>query len=584
MGMTWKGNRSEDPIRGRVLIGVITFVLLACLVLLSAYQLQPPDPVPVGASLTEFSSQRALQHLPRIARSPHPMGSPENARVRDYLVGRLADMGLDPQVQTASVSHFLGGRRLSGTPSNILVRIKGTANTRAILLSAHYDSVAGAPGAADNGAGVVVLLETLRALLAGPPLKNDVIFLFDDGEEAGLLGARAFVERHPWAREVGLALNFDARGTSGPSWMVRASDGNGGLIREFARVAPHPVASSLIYALVEKVPNTYTNHTLFEQAGMPGLDFAMAGDPANYHSPLDTVENLDERSLQHHGSYALALTRHFGSLDLDEVRGENVLYFSLLGSMVYYPQAWVLPLAAGATVLFVGVLALGLRRRSVSFAGLALGFLASLASGVAAGVLVALAYLAMWVFTRGAIENAMGVTRGSHLYTASFLALAVAVASALHNWLREKIHLYHLVLGGLLWWLLLATLTSLFLPGGSYLVLWPLILSLLAVAFALLSSDPKLSPTALVALLLPAVPSLLLLAPAVYALFTFAPLSGPVVMYPVVTSLVGLLLAPFVPHLHLMAVPGKGRWGLPIGAVLVAFVLLAEAGRKFGLA
>ena len=50
---------------------------------------------------------------------------------------------------------------------------------------AHYDSVPFGPGAADDGAGVVTLLETARALKAGPPLKNDVIFLFTDGEEAG---------------------------------------------------------------------------------------------------------------------------------------------------------------------------------------------------------------------------------------------------------------------------------------------------------------------------------------------------------------------------------------------------------------
>ena len=71
------------------------------------------------------------------------------------------------------------------------------------------------------------MLETLRALKSSPPLKNDTVFLFTDGEEVGLLGATAFVKEHPWAKDIGVALNFEARGSSGPSFMFETSDGNG---------------------------------------------------------------------------------------------------------------------------------------------------------------------------------------------------------------------------------------------------------------------------------------------------------------------------------------------------------------------
>jgi len=84
-----------------------------------------------------------------------------------------------------------------------------------VLLVAHYDSVPTGPGANDDGVGVATLLETARALTASAPLQNDVIFLFTDSEETGLLGAQAFVTEHLWAKEVEVVLNFEGRGNGG---------------------------------------------------------------------------------------------------------------------------------------------------------------------------------------------------------------------------------------------------------------------------------------------------------------------------------------------------------------------------------
>ncbi len=102
-------------------------------------------------------------------------------------------------------------------------------------------------GASDDGSGVATLLETARALQAGPPIKNDVIFLFTDGEEVGLLGAQAFVEQHPWAKEVGLVLNFDTGGDTGIVYTYETSPGNARLISEYAKVVPYPATSSMMY-------------------------------------------------------------------------------------------------------------------------------------------------------------------------------------------------------------------------------------------------------------------------------------------------------------------------------------------------
>ena len=132
--------------------------------------------------------------------------------MRDYLMGELIRLGVTPesQIATGVMPKFSS----AGSVENIVARLKGSSGgSDAVVLVAHYDSVAAGPGAGDDGSGVVALLETLRALKAGPVLKNDVIFLLTDGEEDGLLGAAAFVAEHPWFRDVRIAINFDSRGT-----------------------------------------------------------------------------------------------------------------------------------------------------------------------------------------------------------------------------------------------------------------------------------------------------------------------------------------------------------------------------------
>jgi len=163
----------------------------------------PPTPLPLSAPPDEFSAYRALEHLKQFARKPHPMGSAEHDRVRDYLIDQLRALGLSPEIQRAT--GVTGKFSAAGNVENIVARQNGTRpGTPALMLAAHYDSVPAAPGNGDDGAGVAAILETLRALHTQPPLQNDLIVLFTDGEEDGLLGASAFAAEHPWAKDVRL--------------------------------------------------------------------------------------------------------------------------------------------------------------------------------------------------------------------------------------------------------------------------------------------------------------------------------------------------------------------------------------------
>lgn len=210
-------------------------------------QISPPSAVSESAPASEFSAGRARKHIEAIAQKPHPVGSAEHQRVRDYILGELSAIGLDTQTQKAQVVVERGGEAIGASVENTLATVPGTSNiSKSILLVAHYDSVPTSFGASDDGSGVATLLETARALKAASPLKNDIVLLFTDAEEVGLLGARAFVEDKEAMKGIGVVFNFEARGNSGASIMFETSDGNSRLINEFAKASPSPVASSLI--------------------------------------------------------------------------------------------------------------------------------------------------------------------------------------------------------------------------------------------------------------------------------------------------------------------------------------------------
>jgi hypothetical protein len=372
----------------RPLAGLAAMLFILLLVTLCILRLSPPAMLSANAPAAEFSAERAMRHLKEVASAPHPVGSTEQARVREYLLGQLSSLGVQPEVQEA-VSVNSRGRPpfRAATVHNILARLRGTGNGKAVALVAHYDSVPAGPGASDNGSGVAVLLETLRALKSGPPLSNDVIFLFSDAEEEGLLGAQAFVDAHPWAKDVGLALNFDARGTSGPSLMFETSGNNRLLIECVAGAQSRSFASSLFYELYRLLPND-TDMSVFKRAGLPGLNFAFVKGAVRYHAGSDNIAALDGQSLQHQGSNALALARRFGNENLSALSaGGNAVYFDLLGGLlVHYPQSWAFPHLLVTIILYGAVVVYGFRKRLLTVPGLVIGF-AALPAGIICAVL-----------------------------------------------------------------------------------------------------------------------------------------------------------------------------------------------------
>src|SRR5580765_4606255 len=184
------------------------FILLGVLVLafFAIHSASPPRAVSRTAADTVFSAERAKDYIDEIAKLPHGIGTPEHDSVRKYIHSVCDQLGLQTTVQTATALHSFGSIVIAGKVNNIIARIKGTNNSKAVLIMGHYDSQPNTPGAGDNAAAVGAMLETARALKTFLPLQNDIIFLFTDGEEMGLLGAQAFADDSSLLHQVGLVM------------------------------------------------------------------------------------------------------------------------------------------------------------------------------------------------------------------------------------------------------------------------------------------------------------------------------------------------------------------------------------------
>ena len=192
-----------------------TLTLLALTLALVIVRYGPPRSRPADVPTTDFSAGRAFELLRTLVgdNRPHPTGTEANALVRERVLAELRRLGYQPQVQEAFACNTHG---TCGFVKNVLARSKGRGTAPPVLLAVHYDSVGADQASSDDGAGVASALEVARAIRNSPPLQRDVIFLIDDGEEQGLLGAEAFCEQHPWARRLGPLVNLEARGTTGP--------------------------------------------------------------------------------------------------------------------------------------------------------------------------------------------------------------------------------------------------------------------------------------------------------------------------------------------------------------------------------
>lgn len=461
---------------------VLLTIILALGLSISSFIL--PQIKEQNVSKEEFSAERAMQYVEKIAVSPHPIGSKEHDNVRDYLINELKNLGLEPEIQKDFSTNEIRGKIVQGNIENIYCRLKGTGDSKeAILMSAHYDSTSGGPGAADDASGVATILETIRALKSGEPLRNDVIFLISDGEEQGLLGAKSFVDKKELFKDVTMVINFEARGNSGPVIMFETGDNNEWFMKEFKKSVLEPVAYSFLYEIYKLMPNN-TDFTVLKTGEKEGFNFASIMGYETYHNSNDNAENLNQRTLQHSGNYALSLVKHFGNLHLNNIESGGSVYFTIAKSVfVEYSSSLAIPFSILALILFIATFIYGFKNEILSFRSTLIGFLLTLLliiiSTIVGSIGVKIYSLYANVrYGKLSYNISAAMVMDERIFISIYAVLISCVIFTLCRVVHKKISYENMICGNMFLMILLTLGSSLKFKSASYMFFWPTIFTL----------------------------------------------------------------------------------------------------------
>ena len=474
---------SLEPIP-KLTIKPLLFTLLILCLLAAVIKFQYSttiSPLKADAPVDVFSSERAfdfLQHLTQ-EQVPHPVDSTANRLVEQRIVNLLQGMGYQPEIQDSPMCRdSTRGFARCTRVRNIIVNIQGSSANKGILLAAHYDSVPAGPGGSDAGAAVATLLETARLLSLTKQPFNSIVLLFNEGEEFGLFGAQAFMQHHALGKQLKLAINVEARGSSGKSVMFETGEDSGWLVNLYAKATPAPLSSSLFYEVYKYLPND-TDLTIFKQHGLQGLNFAHADRLPHYHTPLDNLENLDRGSLQHHGDNVWGVLKQIKDLDLTKVNVGNIVYSDILGLfIVQWSETTSLIASVLSLVLFAGLTFYYRQSLQLDLIQQIKGFVVViliLASSVAAGFMVLRAVRFFSSLSSPWHTNSIPMQLSVWL---GVLVLGLIMG----KWLVKTLSASNIFSSVVLFLALVSVMSSIWLTGISFLFLIPVMVGLVGLA------------------------------------------------------------------------------------------------------
>lgn len=428
----------------------------------------------------QFSISKAVSHIQKISSKPGYLGTHEQHRSRSYIVKQLQQMGLTVNLQKTH-SMRVKNSIVSAPVINIIAKLEGTdKQASSLLLMSHYDDAAYAsPGASDSGAGVAVILETLRAYLKQDKKPvNDIIILITDAEEQGLLGAYAFAQQHHWAKNIGLVLNFDARGTSGPAYMLaETKTGNAALIKTFAKTAtPFPVSNSIAYEIYKILPNDTDMTALKDTLDIQGYNFAFIDNHFNYHTKLDNSNNISLDSLAHQATYATHLLEYFSQSDLRRLQSEdNHVFFSIpVIGLIHYPESWSQLITIITAILFLFFVASGFYHKKIDLKAVftsAVYFISVLATTL----LITKLILILIKYLHPEFNNILqGFPYNGYSYIYGILTASAIITIIIYAYATQGKRAKSLALIPVTLWVILTLYCSFAIPGASYLNIFAL--------------------------------------------------------------------------------------------------------------
>jgi hypothetical protein len=460
---------------------IIVALLLIALLSGIFYFMMPQSYDTNETPLSEFSTKRALEKVQQISKKPHFIGSQNHVLVEQYLLKELQDLGLQTSVQEGFTMTEKGTLVKA---KNILAKIKSTStalseteNSKALVLLSHYDSAphSYSHGASDDASGVATILESVRAFLHNKTKhKNDIIILFTDAEEIGLNGAALFVTQHQWAKNVGLVLNFEARGSSGPSYMLMETNkGNSKMVDAFKTGnVDYPVSNSLMYSIYKMLPND-TDLTVFREKGkIQGFNFAFIDSHFNYHTARDNYQNLAKNTLAHQGNYLFALVNYFANEDLSNLNSDNdQVYFNIPFTMVSYPFSWIIPMLLVGFGLLILFTFIGLGKRALLLDEVFKGFIPFFGALVTAGLVTYMGWKLLLSFYPQYNDILHGFTYNGHDYIYAFVSLTLAICFLFYKKKPKKSTAMNQLVAPLLVWLIINKAIAFKLEGAGFLII-----------------------------------------------------------------------------------------------------------------
>ncbi|KAI8053141.1 uncharacterized protein B0P05DRAFT_307690 [Gilbertella persicaria] len=337
----------------KLIYGYVLGVLFAFMALIYSIRSNLPTPLSdvEAREKNGFAGIHCYNEYLSHFNAPHSANQRENGYLKDWIV-KLAhefkaeannngiEMDIidqDPTDIVTKRNKFNTGKYWLVESRNVMIRLVGQSNNKnkSFLVNAHYDSVSTSHGVTDNGMGTAVALELLRYFVQHP-FKNIVIFLFNNFEEGGLIGADAFV-LHPWFSTIKLFVNLEGTGAGGRAILLCSnilSAVQGLASSNAGYLHASPLGKDLLNA---KLLKSDTDYTVFSKYGVPGLDISFYYPRSHYHTQRDDLAHTTPQSLQHMGQMALGSV-----LSIDQIESiiqkagkpEPIIYYDILGRVM----------------------------------------------------------------------------------------------------------------------------------------------------------------------------------------------------------------------------------------------------------
>lgn len=556
------------------LFSILFLALIIAVAFLSLEAAAPPQVIKSTAPDSVFSAQRAFTYLQQIARAPHSVGTEEHARVANYIINTCKQLGLTVETQNTTKVESRQNTLVAININNIIAYRKGTKPGKAILNIAHYDSQPNTPGAADDGIGVAAMLETARAIKSLAPVQNDIMFLFTDGEEQGLFGAKSFVEENPLVKNVSIAMNWDFRGNTGVAVTYETSANNGWIMREYAKGVKYPYANSMAFEISKRLPN-FVDFKHFKKAGVTGFTSGMIDGFTSYHSMTDNLENVDQRSLQQVGDNMLGMVKRLGNRDLQNSKGPNASYFNVFGFwFIYYPASLNLLFIIITTLLFSALLYIGFSKRKIKISG----FLVSI---IALPVTIVITYFVSAFILKRIIRHYPSYTHfdennsyNSTWYFLSMTFVALFIFSFIYQYIVKRWGQLSSFAGILFIGIAVMWAIYFFAPSASWLLFIPLLFLLAGYSFSLINQRHNIENNLRYPILsfISVVPGILLFVPLTYLLFVSFGLGTSMPFVSVLIVFIAALTYPVLSN-----VLKNYRWLLSLASMAGIIFLLVRA-------